>query len=662
MEILIRVARGTALLFAVPALLLAETALGQPPTATPTPTATATPDKPNFIFIMTDDHGWPFYNFMSNLTVDKDDLLIEDGDYPGTPPADPWYIGQHEQFPILPFPTPSSAPSGAPTPPGALLTPNIDDLAGRGVMFPLGYTSASVCKPSLKAMLTGLDTKNHKAPYTNPIRYLGQYLEDEYDSFGYGKIWQKSFEKIGFNCHESDSCDADCSHLLWGENEEVVEVVKEESCGYSVRHFLAGRYGIGPLLTFIAAERDHPEGSKPFFAWYGPWLPHHPMDGKKVVEQLLCHYADIHKIPDNDCTRRDIPDKVLALDLWLYGKDKFQLVPEYKTGAGDEALEKLKTLYAKMCRLRTSDVNQQRCRKIMGVDYSEYEIIPDNLRPDYLRSADFVNYFNNIMLLDYWVGQLLDFLAEAEEGIRGNTYVILMTDNGRKLPKSKNESGENGFRTPILIAHPDLTPHVSLERVTGIDLLPTILDLADMPRHECALECEPALPAEVATPGGLECAPPPTPNAQGCLEGRSLRSVLEVDPTVDPTPTPRELVFNTHRGRPFLHTSDGFRLYRYNCNKYRLFDIYGDPDEKCDLTKDPLPSACDDLPVRECEAFAGGTTAEVCRMQLKLACHRGDDDTCFAAGAACACMDAAVPASCLTPTPYEEVCPESLCP
>ena len=67
------------------------------------------PTPPNILFIIGDDHGWPYFGFMG-------DPLIQ--------------------------------------------TPQIDALALNGTTFAYGYSTASVCSPSLQTLLTGL----HPAP------------------------------------------------------------------------------------------------------------------------------------------------------------------------------------------------------------------------------------------------------------------------------------------------------------------------------------------------------------------------------------------------------------------------------------------------------------------------------------------------------------------
>ncbi|MBW2667774.1 MAG: sulfatase-like hydrolase/transferase [Deltaproteobacteria bacterium] len=94
-------------------------------------------------------------------------------------------------------------------------TPNLDRLATGGVVFPLGYSTASVCRPSLRSLLTGLHPleferfeqqrirQGTKAVPKTPLRDIFQTLptllaERGYVSFQSGKFQEGNFENAGF--------------------------------------------------------------------------------------------------------------------------------------------------------------------------------------------------------------------------------------------------------------------------------------------------------------------------------------------------------------------------------------------------------------------------------------------------------------------------------
>jgi|TARA_B100002003_G_C14145021_1_gene550523 arylsulfatase A-like enzyme len=88
--------------------------------------------------------------------------------------------------------------------------------------------------------------------------------------------------------------------------------------------------------------------------------------------------------------------------------------------------------------------------------------------------------------LDLSVGRILDKIESL--GIRDNTYVIFMSDNGAGLKKSRKENvplaggkgslWEGGIRVPLIVSGPDVkTGAYCDENVVGFDLFPTICDL-----------------------------------------------------------------------------------------------------------------------------------------------------------------------------------------
>ncbi len=113
------------------------------------PDCAAQQERPNIIWIIGDDHTWPFYGFMGHPIVQ---------------------------------------------------TPNLDRLADSGALFPVGHSAASVCKPSFRSLLTGVYPKDFKRHSRggNGLPYVAQTLAAAgYATFGYGKLWKK-FSEVGF--------------------------------------------------------------------------------------------------------------------------------------------------------------------------------------------------------------------------------------------------------------------------------------------------------------------------------------------------------------------------------------------------------------------------------------------------------------------------------
>jgi uncharacterized sulfatase len=156
-------------------------------------------------------------------------------------------------------------------------------------------------------------------------------------------------------------------------------------------------------------------------------------------------------------------------------------------------------------------------------------------------------HYANVMLLDFWIGQLLDGLQE--RGLDENTLVVFMSDNGYLMRNSKNEHGENGVRTPILVSLPNKIPRnlVLPQMVHAVDILPTLMDYAG-----------------AASLSGID--------------GESMRPNID-----DPSLPGRSYLFTRFANEVhFLRTRDGLRFGGPSA-KLRLFDLTVDPDEYMDL-------------------------------------------------------------------------------
>lgn len=90
---------------------------------------------------------------------------------------------------------------------------------------------------------------------------------------------------------------------------------------------------------------------------------------------------------------------------------------------------------------------------------------------------EFAEYYNSIHRLDQGVGFVLKALKDA--GLAESTLVIFISDNGPPFINSKTTLFDAGVRLPLIIRHPHITPAVSDNMVSYVDILPTILDYVD---------------------------------------------------------------------------------------------------------------------------------------------------------------------------------------
>ena len=209
---------------------------------------------PNIVLIIGDDHGWPYYGFMENDIVE---------------------------------------------------TPVLDKLANEGVLFKNGHVTSSVCRPSLRTLLTGIypiqfdnyldsmktnfvsrDTsKSDLKKDLSLAMYEHQIIKDfftlpemlrtrNYKSFEGGKYWEGTYEMGGFDDGMSDRLG--------------VDLLKD----YHILLAMAGGDGLKfaretqkPVYNFLDKVNNGP-----FFIWYAPMLPHTPFD---PPSDLLEIYQDM---------------------------------------------------------------------------------------------------------------------------------------------------------------------------------------------------------------------------------------------------------------------------------------------------------------------------------------------------------------------------------
>ena len=184
---------------------------------------TPDPERPNIIFILSDDQAWGDYGFMGHDVIK---------------------------------------------------TPNLDKLAEQGLTFKHGYVAAPICRPSLASIVTGVsptvhgitanDSGNRKTrhqddiPFRNEFHKLPNFVKllsaNGYLTFQSGKWWEGTPKEGGFT-HGMTHADP----KRGGRHGDV---------GLKI-----GRTGMKPVTDFIDMAVTE---KKPFFVWYAPFLPHTP--------------------------------------------------------------------------------------------------------------------------------------------------------------------------------------------------------------------------------------------------------------------------------------------------------------------------------------------------------------------------------------------------
>lgn len=556
-------------------------------------------DPPNILLIMTDDHAWPLYNFMYDIDEIYDATLV---DANGNPKKIGRYYDGRNRENLRPITFPALTKAGqytvSPPVPAGPMTPELDRLAERGGIFPFGYSADSVCVPSFATTEFGLNKKDWsvlKEPELKSkrksIARIGDYIttindpgSPAYVSVAFGKSW-KGYRKLGFTCAQKGAADKCKPHKK-------------------------GHRQIEPLFDRIV---DAMQAEQPWFAWYSNHLPHADFDGRELVDSGCAQCAENAALPQCLVTAGD--------------PNRLELPTSYFT---------MTSLCSRLREAQARMINADFCfRQELNCpggslppecsDWTPADLCADGY--EYLRfSESYREFAETIILEDFWMGLVLDFLDNDQPSLAGtacggsqtcssnwrcclddggqpisrNTLMMYQTDNGmipeqrvgKDVPSAgwKKSVDENGFRTPILVSWPQAFPgtEVKTDLTHAIDLIPTMLHAATEEEVRTCDRAETPIPPEWRPAGGGQPATwvPANPTKSGtpCLEGRSLLPAL----TSGSTPNERTYMFAQKGSKKILRTPDGYRLFSKRCGTFRLYHLPTDLDEDCDLI--PLPA------------------------------------------------------------------------
>ena len=229
---------------------------------------------PNVVLIIADDLGWPYLGFLGDENV---------------------------------------------------ITPNMDILGNGGAVFEIGHSSSNHCRPTLQSLITGfypvqydqramaiadrnmtelalpegVDTdrersvlrRQYETSAIEEFATLPRILAERgYASHQSGKWWEQSFEHGGFTHGMTGT-------WSWEQAAELGDNWFFTFMGGQGMEI--GRTTMEPVTDFIEEHAD-----QPFFVWYGPALPHTPLnapdrfykfyeDRDDLSESAKLYYANI---------------------------------------------------------------------------------------------------------------------------------------------------------------------------------------------------------------------------------------------------------------------------------------------------------------------------------------------------------------------------------
>ena len=149
-------------------------------------------------------------------------------------------------------------------------------------------------------------------------------------------------------------------------------------------------------------------------------------------------------------------------------------------------------------------------------------VVPDYLPDTHDIRQDLAEFYGSISVADAAVGRLLDTLDHT--GLDRITWVVFMTDHGPALPRAKSTLYDAGTGIAMIVRPPRNAAHepqVYDELFSGVDLLPTLLDLlgVDIPAEIDGMSH--ARDLRTAPRRQVRCAPRSTPRRRITI--RSIR-------------------------------------------------------------------------------------------------------------------------------------------
>jgi iduronate 2-sulfatase len=329
---------------------------------------------------------------------------------------------------------------------GTAVTPNLDRLAARGLVFERAYCQQAVCNPSRSSFLTGLrpdtvgvdDLRKYfreTAPGGSTLITLPQHFKNHgYFCQNIGKLFHNmgetqdrrswSIDEVLFKGTHAD--DTVFANAPW--KGKVRPYKAEVTEAHDVPDTA---YRDGQIANLAAAMlRDHAGNQQPFFLAVGFWRPHLPFVAPKKYWDL--YQPEKIPMPDPPAAPDNVPDIAMHESREIHG---YGLTPKDR-------------------------------------DFTEDEI-------RHYRHG----YFASISFLDAQVGEILDALDES--GQAEDTIVVFTSDHGFHIGEhslwGKTSNFELDARVPLIIALPDHEEgrgKRTQSLVELVDLYPTLTGLA----------------------------------------------------------------------------------------------------------------------------------------------------------------------------------------
>jgi arylsulfatase A-like enzyme len=364
------------------------------------------------------------------------------------------------------------------------VTPNLDKLAAQGMYFENSFVCNSICGPSRAAILTG------KHSWQNGFKSNG-------DKFN-GKQWNmaKSFQKAGYETvvygkwHLSTTPTGfDSSWVLPGQGKYYNPDFSVDGKKTVQKQGYCTDVVVDMTLDWLKNKRDK---NKPFFLCSWQKAPHRTW----MPAPRHFKYLDDVEIPEpstlfDDYQGRNssLAKQDMSIEKNISLQTDVKVTPPFATSTLEEIKNSVEP--TKSCDKSTIGEFQRMTMAQRKAWDAHYVPRNEKFRSQNLKGKDLTrwkyqqylkDYLRCIKALDENVGRLMAYLKES--GLDKNTIVIYSSDqgfyNGEHGWYDKRWMYEESLRNPFIIKYPGVTkPGSRVQKmIQNIDYAPTLLDCA----------------------------------------------------------------------------------------------------------------------------------------------------------------------------------------
>ena len=329
-------------------------------------------------------------------------------------------------------------------------TPNIDALAARGTVFENAYCAYPLCAPSRFGMMSGrlpsrIGAYDNGAEFTASTPTFAHYLRNA----GYYTCISGKMHFVGpdqyHGFEERLTTEIYPADMSWTPDADFRDYNKDEERAYT--------FGVSTIDTV----RDAGPAARSMQIDYDEDVIHH------AVRELYTRARSEDKRPFMMTVSLTQPHDpyVTTQDYWdLYSPDEIEPphVPHIPVEERDEHSQSLYYHYGQdKCTL--SDEDYRNARR---------------------------GYYGMISYIDDLFGRLMESLKNS--GYDDNTVVMFASDHGDMIGERgmwfKKTMFNPAVQVPLIISHPDLAPLREAAPTSLLDIFPTLLELAEVPKDQ----------------------------------------------------------------------------------------------------------------------------------------------------------------------------------